>query len=103
MVCTFELVIWHHNFFGCNTLLRSSTWLLSNNYIKVIILCNFSQRLASSSRSEEQVDLDNGGANPNKFVKVINCLGFNIVFKDFSNKRFIIFYFTKEVCYLPLS
>ncbi|XP_057834290.2 ribosomal RNA-processing protein 8 isoform X2 [Cryptomeria japonica] len=45
---------------------------------------------------KSRFDPDNGGADPNKFVKALNCLGFNIVFKDFSSKIFVLFYFRKE-------
>ncbi|KAH9313118.1 hypothetical protein KI387_028153, partial [Taxus chinensis] len=45
---------------------------------------------------KSRFDPDNDGADPNKFVKALNSLGFNIASKDFSNKMFILFYFRKE-------
>ncbi|GAU29029.1 hypothetical protein TSUD_165470 [Trifolium subterraneum] len=42
---------------------------------------------------KSRFDPNNGGADPEKFSKAISELGFN---SDFSNKMFILFYFTKK-------
>lgn len=45
---------------------------------------------------KSRFDPGNGGADPNKFIKSLQSLGFSIVSKDFSNKMFMLFYFQKE-------
>ncbi|KAK7282999.1 hypothetical protein RIF29_12181 [Crotalaria pallida] len=45
---------------------------------------------------KSRFDPNNGGADPEKFSKAISELGFNSVKQDFSNKMFILFYFTKK-------
>ena len=45
---------------------------------------------------KSRFDPNTGGANPEKFTNAISELGFKSVKKDFSNKMFILFYFTKK-------
>ncbi|KAK7364988.1 hypothetical protein VNO80_13738 [Phaseolus coccineus] len=45
---------------------------------------------------KSRFDPNTGGADPEKFSNAISELGFNSVKKDFSNKMFILFYFTKK-------
>ncbi|KAK2360083.1 ribosomal RNA-processing protein [Trifolium repens] len=45
---------------------------------------------------KSRFDPNTGGADPEKFSKAISELGFNSVKRDFSNKMFILFYFTKK-------
>lgn len=45
---------------------------------------------------KSRFDPNTGGADPEKFSNAISELGFNSVKRDFSNKMFILFYFTKE-------
>ncbi|CAJ2669617.1 unnamed protein product [Trifolium pratense] len=45
---------------------------------------------------KSRFDPNNGGADPEKFSKAISELGFNSVKRDFSNKMFLLFYFTKK-------
>ncbi|XP_019417458.1 PREDICTED: ribosomal RNA-processing protein 8 isoform X2 [Lupinus angustifolius] len=45
---------------------------------------------------KSRFDPTNGGADPEKFSRAISDLGFNSVKQDFSNKMFILFYFTKK-------
>ncbi|XP_027346840.1 ribosomal RNA-processing protein 8 [Abrus precatorius] len=45
---------------------------------------------------KSRFDPNTGGADPDKFSSAISELGFNSVKKDFSNKMFILFYFTKK-------
>ncbi|KAE9609157.1 hypothetical protein Lal_00020673 [Lupinus albus] len=45
---------------------------------------------------KSRFDPTNGGAEPEKFSRAISDLGFNSVKQDFSNKMFILFYFTKK-------
>ncbi|KAK7395798.1 hypothetical protein VNO78_16368 [Psophocarpus tetragonolobus] len=45
---------------------------------------------------KSRFDPNTGGADPKKFSNVISELGFNSVKQDFSNKMFILFYFTKK-------
>ncbi|KAE8021458.1 hypothetical protein FH972_007344 [Carpinus fangiana] len=51
--------------------------------------------LAFDSRSI-RFDPNTGGADPKKFSKAVCELGFTSVFKDFSNKMFILLYFKKK-------
>ncbi|KAK7339607.1 hypothetical protein VNO77_20285 [Canavalia gladiata] len=45
---------------------------------------------------KSRFDPNTGGADPKKFSNAISELGFNSVKQDFSNKMFILFYFTKK-------
>ncbi|XP_014522880.1 ribosomal RNA-processing protein 8-like isoform X2 [Vigna radiata var. radiata] len=45
---------------------------------------------------KSRFDPNTGGADPEKFSNAISELGFKSVKKDFSNKMFILFYFTKK-------
>ncbi|MED6175412.1 hypothetical protein PIB30_078134 [Stylosanthes scabra] len=45
---------------------------------------------------KSRFDPNTGGADPEKFSNAISELGFKFVKKDFSNKMFILFYFTKK-------
>ncbi|XP_029129595.1 ribosomal RNA-processing protein 8 isoform X2 [Cajanus cajan] len=45
---------------------------------------------------KSRFDPNNGGADPEKFSNAISELGFKSVKQDFSNKMFILFYFTKK-------
>lgn len=45
---------------------------------------------------KSRFDPNTGGADPEKFSNAISELGFNSVKRDFSNKMFILFYFTKK-------
>ncbi|KAG5107801.1 hypothetical protein AAZX31_16G064900 [Glycine max] len=45
---------------------------------------------------KSRFDPNTGGADPEKFSNAISKLGFNSVKQDFSNKMFILFYFTKK-------
>ncbi|CAI9111466.1 OLC1v1011691C1 [Oldenlandia corymbosa var. corymbosa] len=45
---------------------------------------------------KSRFDPNNGGADPNKFVRAICQLGFTSVSKDFSNKMFILLFFNKK-------
>ncbi|KDP46405.1 hypothetical protein JCGZ_10245 [Jatropha curcas] len=45
---------------------------------------------------KSRFDPNTGGADPNMFSKAISDLGFASMFKDFSNKMFILLYFQKK-------
>ncbi|RDX76736.1 Ribosomal RNA-processing protein 8, partial [Mucuna pruriens] len=45
---------------------------------------------------KSRFDPNTGGADPEKFLNAISELGFKSVKQDFSNKMFILFYFTKK-------
>nr|DAD30804.1 TPA_asm: hypothetical protein HUJ06_009655 [Nelumbo nucifera] len=45
---------------------------------------------------KSRFDPNNGGADPNGFLKAVCELGFNSVSKDFSNKMFVLFFFKKK-------
>ncbi|KAJ4961448.1 hypothetical protein NE237_021358 [Protea cynaroides] len=45
---------------------------------------------------KSRFDPNTGGADPNKFLKAICGLGFNLISKDFSNKMFVLFFFQKK-------
>ncbi|KAF8399783.1 hypothetical protein HHK36_015653 [Tetracentron sinense] len=45
---------------------------------------------------KSRFDPNNGGADPNRFIKSVCELGFTSISKDFSNKMFILFYFKKK-------
>lgn len=45
---------------------------------------------------KSRLDPKTGGADPNKFIKAVCELGFTQVSKDFTNKMFVLFHFTKQ-------
>lgn len=45
---------------------------------------------------KSRLDPNNNGADPTKFCKAVEKLGFSSVSKDFSNKMFVLFYFKKK-------
>lgn len=45
---------------------------------------------------KSRFDPNNGGADPDRFIKAVCELGFTSVSKDFSNKMFILLYFQKK-------
>ncbi|OVA20602.1 Methyltransferase-related [Macleaya cordata] len=45
---------------------------------------------------KSRFDPNNGGADPNGFLKAVCNLGFTSVSKDFSNKMFLLFFFKKK-------
>ncbi|KAL5991210.1 hypothetical protein ACLOJK_012116 [Asimina triloba] len=87
---------------------------LDSSSVDVAIFClslmgvNYSSYLQEASRVlkpcgwlliaevRSRLDPNNGGADPDEFIKAVQGLGFTSITKDFSNKMFVLFYFKKK-------
>ncbi|KAK9272675.1 hypothetical protein L1049_003052 [Liquidambar formosana] len=109
-VFSFDLVANDPSVIACDM----SNTPLDSSSIDVAVFClslmglNFSSYLQEAHRVlkpcgwlliaevKSRFDPNTGGADPNRFLKAVCELGFTSVFKDSSNKMFILLYFKKK-------